>query len=150
MSALKEWLTYSRGYEISEYSVLKLLNDAEDEYKKIKKELADYKKHADLIACSYCGHEIKKSETSAAEMLDHIVTCKKRPEKAILKRAFEVNDMLIAWMEHLAGVGSPIEIKLINGGTHTIEASPHYFTDCETCKQIAEYLARYHEAGNPS
>lgn len=37
MSALKKWLTYSRGYEISEDSKLKLLNDAEDEYKQLKK-----------------------------------------------------------------------------------------------------------------
>jgi hypothetical protein len=51
---------------------------------------------------------------------------------------------LVQWLEHVAGIGSPIEIKLLNGGTHTIEASPHYFTDCETCKQIAEYLAQYH------
>jgi len=54
------------------------------------------------------------------------------------------HDILTAWLEHVAGVGSPIEIKLLNGGTHTLEPSPHYFTDCETCKQIAEYLARYH------
>lgn len=53
-------------------------------------------------------------------------------------------ETLVQWLEHVAGIGSPIEIKLLNGGTHTIEASPHYFTDCETCKQIAEYLARYH------
>ncbi len=59
-------------------------------------------------------------------------------------------EILVQWLEHVAGVGSPIEIKLINGGTHTIEPSPHYFTDCETCKQIAEYLARYHESDNQS
>lgn len=127
-----------------------LAEGASKEYREIQTELANYKKHADLIACSYCGHEIKKSETSNVEMLHHIATCEKRPEKAILQRAFEVNDMLIKWLEHVAGVGSPIEIKLITGGTHTIEASPHYFTDCETCKQIAGYLARYHESGDPS
>ena len=65
-------------------------------------------------------------------------------------RIAKEKEMLIAWLEHVAGVGSPIEIKLLNGGTHTIEASPHYFTDCETCKQIAGYLARYHESGDPS
>lgn len=59
-------------------------------------------------------------------------------------RIAKEKEMLIAWLEHVAGIGSPIEIKLLNGGTHTIEASPHYFTDCETCKQIAEYLAQYH------
>lgn len=121
-----------------------LAETASKEYREMQAELADYKKHVDVIACSYCGHEIKKSDTAATEMLQHIATCEKRPEKAIFKRAFEVNDMLIRWLEHVAGIGSPIEIKLINGGTHTIEASPHYFTDCETCKQIAEYLARYH------
>lgn len=67
----------------------------------------------------------------------------------ILREAIEIRtqkerDVLVQWLEHVAGIGSPIEIKLLNGGTHTIEASPHYFTDCETCKQIAEYLARYH------
>jgi len=109
------------------------------------KELQEYKKHAGMRTCVYCGDEIQKSDGMFA-VLEHIATCEKRPEKAILKRAFDVNDMLIAWIEHVAGVGSPIEIKLINGGTHTIEASPHYFTDCETCKQIAEYLAQYHNA----
>lgn len=107
------------------------------------KDLQEYKKHADVTACAYCGHETPKSAGMVA-VLEHIATCEKRPEKAIFKRAFEVNDMLIRWLEHVAGVGSPIEIKLINGGTHIIEATPHYFTDCETCKQIAEYLARYH------
>ena len=62
-------------------------------------------------------------------------------------RIAKEKEMLIAWLEHVAGIGSPIEIKLLNGGTHTIEASPHYFTDCETCKQIAGYLAMYHGAG---
>ena len=58
--------------------------------------------------------------------------------------AAEEYKILVQWLEHVAGVGSPIEIKLINGGTHEIESMPHYFTDCETCKQIAEYLQRYH------
>lgn len=67
--------------------------------------------------------------------------------EAIQTRTQEERNTLVQWLEHVAGVGSPIEIKLINGGTHTIEASPHYFTDCETCKQIAGYLAQYHGAG---
>jgi hypothetical protein len=60
------------------------------------------------------------------------------------KRIQQEREILVPWLEHVAGVGSPIEIKMLTGGVHTIEATPHYFTDCETCKQIAEYLARYH------
>lgn len=56
-------------------------------------------------------------------------------------------EILVQWLEHVAGVGTPIEIKLLSGGIHTIEATPHYFSDCETCKQIAGYLAQYHGAG---
>lgn len=53
---------------------------------------------------------------------------------------------LVAWLEHVAGVGTPIEIKLVNGKTHTIEGNAHYFTThCETCKEITAYLERYHE-----
>lgn len=123
-----------------------VLKQAVTEIKDLQTELADYKKHADVVACTYCGHEIPKS-AGMIPVLEHIATCEKRPEKAIFKRAFEVNDMLIAWLEHVAGVGSPIEIKLLTGGIHTIEATPHYFSDCETCKQIAGYLEQYHGAG---
>lgn len=147
MSALRKWLTYSRGYEISEDAILKLLNDAENEYKQLKKELAEYKKHADFVACTYCGLEIPKS-AGMAPVFEHIATCEKRPEKTIFKRAFEINDMLIAWMEHVAGVGTPITIKILSTGNMAeIEPSPHYFTThCETCKEIAVYLERYHES----
>lgn len=50
------------------------------------------------------------------------------------------NRTLTEWIKHVAGVGSAIEITLPNGRTHSIEPSPHYFEDCETCKLIAEYL----------
>ena len=57
-------------------------------------------------------------------------------------------ETLVQWLEHVAGVGAPIEIKLVNGETHTIEGNAHYFTThCETCKEIAVYLERYHEGG---
>lgn len=84
------------------------------------KELADFRLRLDLLAKAATFQEAKKNELQ------------------------EENKILVQWLEHVAGVGSPIEIKLTTGGIHTIEATPHYFSDCETCKQIAEYLARYH------
>lgn len=53
---------------------------------------------------------------------------------------------LAEWLKHVAGIGSPITITLLTGGTYEIEATPHYFTDCETCKEIAAYLQKYHTA----
>ena len=53
-------------------------------------------------------------------------------------------ETLVQWLEHVAGVGTPITIKLITGDTHEIEPTPHYFTDCETCKKITAYLQMYH------
>ncbi len=88
---------------------------------------------------------------SALEELPNKKTLPTELELCILAKKNELqkeNKILVQWLEHVAGVGSPIEIKLLTGGTHIVEASPHYFTDCETCKQIAEYLARYHADGN--
>ena len=55
------------------------------------------------------------------------------------------NRVLTEWLKHVAGIGTTIEIKLPNGHTHSLEPSPHYFEDCETCKQIAEYLKKFNK-----
>lgn len=49
--------------------------------------LLELAKNSMMTVCAYCGQE---SPRDAAAILDHIMSCEKRPEKTFLNKAFEV------------------------------------------------------------
>ncbi len=66
-------------------------------------QLEEYKKFADVTACAYCGHESPKNDRMA--IIDHVLTCDQRPEKKLLKKAFEIEDSLFTQLEHISQYG---------------------------------------------
>ncbi len=95
------------------------------------------------VRCAYCGFLLLPKRE---EILIHILNCDKRPEKAILEKSFEINTLLVGWIEHLAGLNdSFVKIKLQNGTMRELDPAVHYMYDsCEICKEIHAYLKRYH------
>ena len=91
---------------------------------KATKELAEYNRKLSVIMCAYCGHESPKSEQMA--VIEHTMTCEKRPEKRLLEKAFEIEDRLYEKIIHLTFQG-------YNPG------------DCETCTEIQELLRVYED-----
>lgn len=81
------------------------------------KELGEaIQKYTTVTVCAYCGHESPKADQQA--ILDHILTCEKRPEKNLLNKAFEIEDKLYGWIEHLV--------------LHSYDTEK-----CKTCREIA-------------
>jgi hypothetical protein len=98
------------------------------ELARLKADLDKYKKLSGVIACAYCGHESPKGDKMA--IVEHAMTCDKRPEKKLLEKAFEVEDRLYQRIMHVTGTGG--------------DSVAHYWpNDCETCKEIAETLDIY-------
>ena len=77
-------------------------------------------KDLDSRRCMYCGARVPDTDEA---MLDHIFSCEKRPEKTLLKKAFEIEDRLYGWLQHLSESDS----------------------DCATCAEIEEALKIYNE-----
>lgn len=59
----------------------------------------DLEKALTITRCAYCGHESPKDDNQA--IADHIFTCDKRPEKKLMEKAFEIEDKLYGWVDHL-------------------------------------------------
>ena len=55
--------------------------------------LLELAKNSMMTVCAYCGQE---SPREPAAILDHIMSCEKRPEKTFLEKAFEVESELHA------------------------------------------------------
>ena len=93
------------------------------------KELVEIEEYSKYTVCAYCGHKNLKSEGAKA-ILDHIMSCEKRPEKILLDKAFEVEDRLYGFLNHL----------LITNDEGRINYEP---SRCDTCSRIKELLDIY-------
>lgn len=82
--------------------------------------LEEFECRSGVVVCAYCGKELDRSDKMA--IFNHVTTCEKRPENALLKRAFEVEDELYKWLDHLYGYSD---------------------SDCDICKEIGKALERY-------
>lgn len=80
-------------------------------------------KDLDSRRCMYCGEHVPDTDEA---MLEHIFSCEKRPEKTLLKKAFEIEDGLYAKIKHLMN--------------H--EFNPLYCED-GICQEIAKDMERY-------
>lgn len=78
-------------------------------------------KDLDSRRCMYCGGVVGNTNEA---MLEHIFSCEKRPEKNLLKKAFEVEDGLFAKIKHLMDN----------------EYNP---VMCEVCAEIEKDMERY-------
>jgi hypothetical protein len=94
-----------------------------------KKELAEIEETNKYTVCGYCGHPTLKSDGAGA-ILDHIMNCEKRPERTLLDKAFEVEDRLYGFLNHVTGKSTDGEVNY----------DP---TRCETCAEIKELLEIY-------
>lgn len=94
-----------------------------------REELAEIEETNKYTVCSYCGHPTLKSEGASA-ILDHIMSCEKRPERTLLDKAFEVEDRLYGFLNHL----------LTTNDEGRINYEP---SKCDTCGQIKELLEIY-------
>lgn len=89
--------------------------------------LDDVKKSIEKLGtsvCAYCGNETDQKDGMA--ILNHILTCEKRPEKKILKEAFRVEDRLYGWLNHLTDNGERFHVGY-----------------CEACDEMTESLKIY-------
>lgn len=75
--------------------------------------------------CSYCGF-VHEDRADFSAILDHIMSCEKRPERKLLDRAFEIEDGLYQRIIHLT-------------------ENPYQPASCEVCKEISECLRVYRE-----
>ncbi len=96
-----------------------------------KKELAEIEENSKYTVCAYCGHLSLKSDGAQA-IVDHIMSCEERPEKKLLDKAFEVEDRLYGFLNHL----------LTTNDEGRINYQP---SKCETCGKIKELLEIYNE-----
>lgn len=94
-----------------------------------RRELQKYQKNASVTVCAYCGHETLKSDGAQA-VIDHIMSCEKRPERILLDKAFEVEDRLYGFLNHL----------LTTNDEGRINYEP---SKCGTCGQIKKLLEIY-------
>jgi hypothetical protein len=84
--------------------------------------LLEMAKNSMNTVCAYCGHESPRDDASA--IFDHIFSCDKRPEKTLLAKAFEVEDGLFRFLEHLTQDGYTPEV-------------------CNVCEEIQDRLSRW-------
>lgn len=80
----------------------------------------------DVIMCAYCGHESPKNDKMA--VVEHTMSCEKRPEKKLLEKALEIEDRLYGRIIHL-----------VHNGYHP--------ETCDDCKEIDETLRIYSGEG---
>jgi hypothetical protein len=84
----------------------------------------EFDEFVNFTVCAYCGHKSPTQDKTA--VLDHILTCDKRPEKKLLEKAFEVEDRLYQRIIHLTENGYKPD-------------------NCDACKEIKEVLHIYLE-----